>query len=261
MTPLIKVCNIGNCKIVVTDLTQKSNEYINEEETEVEVYYKQGKFKYSETCTINILQKNYFSIQEDNKKYKIINSYFTDHCSYLDEQYIKLDKDGYYTIHHIILPTLEWLREELKKEDNITKYKDFTIYVTDCKNIYKYCKESDSLEVINLELISQVNCEDTTISRICYDYFSICKLFECYIRLCKSLFNNINLRCINKNSNSDELTFNRDFLWMTINVIKYHLQKNEFLEAERILESINYCNGFCQQDIQVTKSSGCGCSR
>jgi len=47
---------------------------------------------------------------------------------------------------------------------------------------------------------------------------------------------------------------------MTINVIKYHIEKKEFLEAERILESINYCNRFCQQDIQTNKTSGCGCS-
>lgn len=260
MTPLIEVCNIGDCTLAITDLTQQSNEYINEKESNVEVYYKQNKFKYSETCTINILQKNYFSEQENGESYKIINTYFTDHCSYLDEQYIKLDQDGYYTIYHIILPTVQWLEEELKKENNITKQKDFNIYVTDCKKTYHYCNETKTLTEVDSKLISQINYEDTTISRICYDYFNICKLFECYIKLCKSIFNNINLRCINKNSDVSESIFNRDFLWMTINVIKYHIEKKEFLEAERILESINYCNRFCQQDIQTNKTSGCGCS-
>ena len=48
---------------------------------------------------------------------------------------------------------------------------------------------------------------------------------------------------------------------MTINVMRYNIEKGNFLEAQRILESINYCNGFCQQDIEITKLSGCGCGK
>mgnify|MGYP006920096589 FL=1 len=31
----------------------------------------------------------------------------TDHCSYLDEEHLTLKEDGYYTINHIILPSID----------------------------------------------------------------------------------------------------------------------------------------------------------
>lgn len=251
MTPIIKICELDDCKLVVTDLTQDSDEYLPEDIQNTEVYYKQCRFKYSDTYTINIVQQNKFESSE------IINTYFTEHCSYLDEQYIQLDKDGYYTIYHLILPSVDWLNANISIVKDMVK-SGKTIYITDGQRIYKY---TNSLKVVDSLEVAEINDENTTIARICQDQFSICKLFACYIRLCKQIFSSINLRCINKNSNVSEARFNRDFLWMTINVMRYNIEKGNFLEAQRILESINYCNGFCQQDIEITKSSGCGCGK
>lgn len=243
MIPIIKICSLDSCKIVVTDLTQDSDEYIPEDSDNLELYYQRNRFKYSETLTINILQKNKFDSSE------IIQTTFTDHCSHLDEQYLTLDTDGYYTIHHIILPTTDWL------ENNISLKSDLEIYVTDGQKIYHY--KNKELHEVESQVIAEINNENTTISRVSSDQFSICHLFNCYIKLCKGIFEGVNLRCINKNKPTE--SFSRDFLWMTINVIKYHIEKNEFLEAQRILEMINYCNGFCQNDNFTIKSSGCGC--
>ena len=55
MTPLVKICNTGKCAIVITDLTQDSNEYVTESIPDAEAYYERNKFKYSETYTINII--------------------------------------------------------------------------------------------------------------------------------------------------------------------------------------------------------------
>ena len=49
MTPKYKICNIGTNRIVITDLTQDSYEYIEEQEVDTEQYYEQIRFKYSET--------------------------------------------------------------------------------------------------------------------------------------------------------------------------------------------------------------------
>ena len=57
MTPLVRICNIDKCSILITDITQDSNEYIPEDIVDTEVYYTKNKFKYSETATINIIQK------------------------------------------------------------------------------------------------------------------------------------------------------------------------------------------------------------
>lgn len=249
MTPIIKICSEDDCNIVITDLTQDSDEYIDEDIQNVEIYYKQNRFKYSETYTINIIQRNKLESSE------ILNTYYTEHCSYLDEQHVEIDQDGYYTIYHIILPSVDWLNNELTKDKNITS-SDINIYVTDGSKIYKYNKSE--LKEVEPKIISEINTENTTISKIESDQFIICKLFQCYINLCKSIFSNTNLKCLNK-SNISELTYNRDFLWMSINVMKYHIEKGFFNEAERVLENIDYCNGFCQQDINITNKSGCGC--
>ena len=57
MTPLVRICNIDKYSILITDITQDSNEYIPENIVDTEVYYTKNKFKYSETATINIIQK------------------------------------------------------------------------------------------------------------------------------------------------------------------------------------------------------------
>ena len=63
--------------------------------------------------------------------------------------------------------------------------------------------------------------------------------------LCKKIFEGINIKCLNNNSDLFEAIYNRDFLWMTINVIKYHTEFGDLLEAQRLLETINSCNGLC----------------
>jgi pentatricopeptide repeat protein len=50
---------------------------------------------------------------------------------------------------------------------------------------------------------------------------------------------------------------------MTINVIKYYLDRGEYEEAERVLEEIIGCNGFCSNSNSNSKSKkgGCGCGK
>jgi hypothetical protein len=57
----------------------------------------------------------------------------------LDEAYYKLESDGYYVIHHFILPTTDWLDSELEKGSSILDG-EMGIYVSDCENIYYYTK-------------------------------------------------------------------------------------------------------------------------
>ena len=53
--------------------------------------------------------------------------------------------------------------------------------------------------------------------------------------------------------------FSRDFLWMTLNVMDYLIERGQFNEAQRILEAINYCGGFCN-NIKNDNKSMCGCN-
>lgn len=51
---------------------------------------------------------------------------------------------------------------------------------------------------------------------------------------------------------------------MTINVIKYSVSLGQYAEAQRILEQVNTCNGFCDSINNkyktLNRSSGCGCN-
>ena len=45
MKPIIEVQNVDKCSIVITDLTQDSDEYIPEDEVDLENYYARNTFK------------------------------------------------------------------------------------------------------------------------------------------------------------------------------------------------------------------------
>jgi len=55
--------------------------------------------------------------------------------------------------------------------------------------------------------------------------------------------------------------FNRDLVWMTINVIKYSIEIGQYYEAQRFLENLIGCGNICAEYISDNKKgSGCGCS-
>ena len=82
MNPIVEVQNIDKCSLLITDVTQDSNEYIPEDKVDVENYYARNRFKYSETYTINVIVK--YTLDTVNSG-KIIDVFFNDHCSQLDE--------------------------------------------------------------------------------------------------------------------------------------------------------------------------------
>lgn len=256
MTPIIKICNEDNYGIVITDLTQDSDEYVPESIQEMEAYYLNNKFKYSETCTINVIQQN--TIKESKLEEAVVGTTFMDHDSYLDESHYKMESDGYYVINHLILPTVDWLQTQINKKSSILS-SGMDIYVSDCDTIYRYL--NNQLQEVDPAVVATVNTENTTISRVSVDQFSICYLYDCYISLCKQVFAKINLRCLTK-SNVSDINFKRDFLWMTINVIKYYVEFDQLYEAQRLLQEINYCGGICnEQNLSASQDSGCGCNR
>lgn len=48
---------------------------------------------------------------------------------------------------------------------------------------------------------------------------------------------------------------------MTINIIKYLLDFDKYFEAQRILDLINGCGGFCNAIDKLKGKSDCGCSK
>lgn len=234
--------------VSITDYTLEFPEdgYIPEDVEEVipRLY----NYKYSDTCTIDVIK--YISSQSE----EITDIYYYPHYEHRDQIRIPLPKDGYYGITHIVLPTVEWYAKVSNSED-LNQYKG--IYITDGKLVYKVYNEE--LVVADIAEVIDRNPIETTISRANFKIFTMDKLRHCYDTVAHRILDSYTGRC---SFIDDELRFKRDFLWMTINVIKYHLEWGEYSSAQLVLEGISGCNGLCA-DIggpRERRKGGCGCS-
>lgn len=240
----INILTDNKCKLIIKDLS----EYLPESSDTTT----KGKFKFSETISIDVLSHN--KQQESVNKSILYSAHETN-----DPIQMPVTFDGWFTITHIVLPSKEWLDNELKKSEasSISLYS--LIYVSDGSNIYKY--SSEQLQEVEIDELLEVNTVDTTISRVQKEYVSICYLRKCYINLCYQIFNNRGLApCFEKSNVNSELVYKRDLLWMSLNVIKYLTQFNQLAEAERIIEKITGCNGLCTS-YNIQQTHGCGCTQ
>lgn len=241
----INVITNDNCRVIIKDLS----EYLPENFSGIA----KGKFKFSDTIAIDVLQHN----KSDGAVY--INPVYNLHES-LNPVEISVKFDGWFTVVHIVLPSKKWLETELSKTEGSLIHTYNLVYFSDGETIYKYTNEHS--EEVTIEEILEVNPTNTTISRISKEYVSICFLRKCYIDLCKQIFNSRGFsHCFERNNIDSDLIFRRDLVWMAINVIKYLTECNQLAEVERIIENLKGCNGLCVSSNVTSKTNGCECGR
>lgn len=242
----IITCNAcDNCKVTVQD----NSTYLPEDSTGVV----KGKFKFSETISIDVLQLNKTS------EIVYINPTYTDHST-VKEAALQVDSDGWFSLVHLVLPSVEWFNKEKAKTEGSALGLYNIVYFIDGDAVYKYINQS--IQQVDISEILEINPVNTTISKTSEDFVSICFLRKCYINLCKQILNDRGFSsCWNKNKIDSELIYKRDLVWMAINVIKYLTECEQLAEVERIVEIINGCNGLCTSSNSSNKASGCGCSK
>ena len=241
----IKVTTSDSCKVIVQDLSA----YLPEDQTGIV----KGKFKYSDTISIDVLQHN------KSKETVYTDPVYTLHNT-ADPVNIPVKFDGWFTVIHLVLPTKDWFDRESSKQEGSAIGLYNIVYYSDGVSIYKYVDGQSSETTID-EII-EVNLVDTTVSRTGEDYVSICFLRKCYINLCQQIFNSRGFSpCWNKNTIDSDLIFRRDLVWAAINVIKYLTECEQLAEVERIIEVIKKCNGLCVPSDVTSKTSGCGCCK
>lgn len=242
----IITCNAcDNCKVTVQD----NSTYLPEDSTGVV----KGKFKFSETISIDVLQLNKTS------EIVYINPTYTDHST-VKEATLQVDSDGWFSLVHLVLPSVEWFNKEKAKTEGSALGLYDIVYFIDGDIVYKYINQS--IQQVDISEILEINPVNTTISKTSEDFVSICFLRKCYINLCKQILDNRGFSsCWNKNKIDSELIYKRDLVWMAINVIKYLTECEQLAEVERIVEIINGCNGLCTSSNSSNKASGCGCSK
>ena len=241
----INITTSDKCKIVVQDVST----YLAEDFSGTV----KGKFKYSDTVSIDVLQHN----KTTETVYR--DPIYTKHDT-LQPINIPVEFDGWFDVIHLVLPSIEWFNREIDKSEGSALGLYDLVYFSDGIGIYKYLDGNVSQVTINEVL--EVNPINTTISKTNRDYVSICFLRKCYINLCQQIFEDRGFsRCWNKNKVDSELIYKRDLVWMAINVIKYLTECEQLAEVERIIETIQGCNGLCVSSNLTSKTNGCGCSK
>ena len=254
-----KICKKGTCGISVTDLNNDDYQLVSMITISGNIYY-----TFLESATVNALISVSYADERTLRTYQInthevVTNDTTGEETYVtDESIFQFEVDGLHEITHIILPTQEYVE---KFQDSVHTYFPGGVYYTDGEKVYQFLEDLTS-EEIDIETLLEVNPCDTTIIKETKGTFSICHLEECFANICKALLSKLcNERCDVTSKYAQDI-FNRDLVWMTINVIKYCIEIGQYYEAQRFLENLIGCGNICADYISGNgkKGSGCGCS-
>lgn len=206
-----------------------------------------NRFVYSDTASIDIFRLN----ATDNIDYT--NAVIVDRSNPKDV-ILTLNRDGWFTSIHIVVPTKQWVYNELSKRGSIVYTYD-TVYFVDGDEIYTCTK--GAIERSSLQKLLDETSDNTTISRVDTDYVSITNLNTKSTELYKTLFEN---RMYNGGCKTDACEANR--LEAIINLVKHYVRWGQLAEAERVIEKSDYFNNKTSlkkpsQNKRI--SSGCGC--
>ena len=151
-------------------------------------------------------------------------------------------EDGFYTLVTVKIPM-----------DPTQEY-----YYRDGK-VYHINEEAD------LSLLLELNPEYSGLDVDHEYYFLTCHLRKCYISICQQIFDQVHSLNCDKPSIDSNLIYKRDLLLSAINIIEFMAERDQFKEAELLLERIMNCNGLCDMKCNKThkhssKPCNCGCS-
>lgn len=243
------------CNLSIYGLEQNGDEYMYEDymndgvEDEVSPSFRQ--YKYSESVTINVI----YSVAADNT----YTTEFIDiipHDDRVDQTDYVFKDDGLYEICHMILPTKEFV-DSLKTNQHWgdLKNKYPVIYYYDGEEFRKYTPHDDVDEPTTIEFILEVNDPNSSIIKASQNTFNVCYMENCLYKTVYTTLQNSWGKCQTPKTNN----FERDLLWMAVHVIKYLIEFNQFLEAQRIIETFADCGYSCSHS--KIYSNECRCSR
>lgn len=259
MDSVFKICKNGVCGITISGLEKDNDEYLNEDD---EIIVSTRNYAYSQTVTLNAVTSIKSSGEETIQKYEIVKH----DIDCIDESDIEMPIDGLYEVTHIIIPNEQWLQYVLDRDKSaLEAYSSIYYYDSNLDSFVKYVNEQS--QPVTVEEILEVNAtpptqigeKTTTIIRGDKNTFIICHLNECFYQLCKNLLTSLPTRCWNKVEDFKLMIYNRDIIWMGINVIKYLIELQQYYEAQRILENITQCNNICKTS-NISGGNDCGCA-
>ena len=152
----LNICKLGGEKSCAIRISDATTDFLPEDSS-TPVFQR---FKRSEVKSIDVVRFN--AVNET----KILRVFISD----IDlSNVFEIKEDGWYDVHHIVLPTKEWFDKAL--EDGGMIYTYDTVYYIDNEKFYKY-KDAVTTEIC-IEEILERNPLNTTISVACQNHFSI----------------------------------------------------------------------------------------
>lgn len=235
MKSVFKITKKEKSHLEVLGQEQSSNQYTSE-------------FSYTDCVSLNFLLKI-----DSKESEEIVDVAICEHTLDnidLDKTIFKMPIDGLYKVIHMIIPTLDWLRRQSNYDnfEQIYGYSEGKIY----KLIEKDFVEIDFVsDLLNLELSDKVSIFSDDVYT-----FNLFYTKKCFYDLIQELLSEL---CTNKCQKQN--IFNRDILWMGINVIQYCLDVGNFYEAQRTLERLTGCGLLCKQNqLHINYFKSCGCN-
>jgi hypothetical protein len=239
MISKFQISKHGQCGLTITGL-ELDDQYIPEEFLLLSKY----NYKFSETVTLNLLLKldQLGNIDSKNSQYEIIDH--EDLC--VDVSIFNMPLDGVYKIIHCIIPTTKWLETTSADPSAVPS----NIIYFDGKN-FIFEKKIVSLD----NFADLVDLEDSTIISSSKLTFNMCNMIECYNKTNQFIFDGLLGGCRTNEIKGKE--YNRDLIFMGLNVIKYNLERGDYFTAQRTLDRLITCNSLC--DPKILKYNDCDC--
>lgn len=174
----------------------------------------------------------------------------------------KAERDGWYTISHLIVPKLSWFIQINKAyvEDGT-----YYFYNQDNATFVRAIKSGEDIAYTsNIDpYLVYVAIDNPTTIGVEEDIFIIGRLEACFEEKIKAiLYGKLYTRCQTPNDR-DTIFRDRDMVWMTLELLKYLIRYCKYSEAQRILEMVDSCNGFCnntkyRDGYKFNKGCNCG---
>ena len=258
MDSIFKISRSGTYGILIEGLEKDNSEYLNEE---TNILISTRNYAYSHTVTLNTISYLSSTGTETFDTYGV-----NKHINAIDTQEFTFSKDGLYKVSHIILPNQIWLAYVLERDPQaLNEYSHIYYYNTTLDKFFIYSQGTSTqvtiAEILDAEYVDKVLVTDlvTTVIRLDKNTFIMYFLNECFNKLCKDLLLSLPQNCNINSQVYKQGMFNRDLLWMGINVIKYCLEQSQLYEAQRYLEEISKCDVLCNNSLN-NSTYGCGCN-
>lgn len=236
----------NQCDLVTNDITEISesgNGYLPESSILSPI----NQFKYSNTVSIHVF--NYIRISTPNELYLEIHP----HGTVPETQIDTFKHDGYVVYSYIVVPTKEWVDNN---PEEVSKYA-LGVYYSDGAKLYRKYEDTQEEEIQIGELLAITDFVNSTVSRVDSDLVVICNLKNCYLHYCNQILDNKLTICYQKNQDKD-LLYKRDLVWMSLNVIDFLSEKQEFMAVQELIERLFKCTGLCIS--KEVLGNDCGCS-